>query len=97
MSHPLLDSINSPADLRALQRDQLPQLADELRAFLLESVSKTGGHLSSNLGTVELDVYKRQDRPRPDLPQRRAVAPHRLCAALEGRPYPCLLYTSRCV
>lgn len=42
MSHPLLDTINSPADLRALQRDQLPQLADELRAFLVESVSKTG-------------------------------------------------------
>ena len=56
MSHPLLDTIGSPADLRALQRDQLPQVADELRAFLLESVSKTGGHLSSNLGTVELTV-----------------------------------------
>jgi 1-deoxy-D-xylulose-5-phosphate synthase len=44
MSHPLLDTIGCPADLRALQRDQLPQEADELRAFLLESVSKTGGH-----------------------------------------------------
>ncbi|MDO8786758.1 MAG: 1-deoxy-D-xylulose-5-phosphate synthase N-terminal domain-containing protein, partial [Sulfuritalea sp.] len=47
MTHPLLDTINSPAELRALPRDQLPQVADELRAFLLESVSKTGGHLSS--------------------------------------------------
>ena len=56
MNHPLLDTIASPADLRALQRDQLQQVADELRAFLLESVSKTGGHLSSNLGTVELTV-----------------------------------------
>ncbi len=56
MTHPLLDAILSPADLRTLQREQLPQLADELRAFLLESVSKTGGHLSSNLGTVELTV-----------------------------------------
>ena len=56
MTYPLLDRIQSPADLRALERDQLPQLADELRAFLLESVSKTGGHLSSNLGTVELTV-----------------------------------------
>jgi 1-deoxy-D-xylulose-5-phosphate synthase len=56
MTYPLLDKIDSPADLRALERDQLPQLADELRAFLLESVSKTGGHLSSNLGTVELTV-----------------------------------------
>ncbi|OHC65203.1 MAG: 1-deoxy-D-xylulose-5-phosphate synthase [Rhodocyclales bacterium RIFCSPLOWO2_02_FULL_63_24] len=56
MTYPLLDCIQSPADLRALERDQLPQLADELRAFLLDSVSKTGGHLSSNLGTVELTV-----------------------------------------
>ncbi|MCX7162806.1 MAG: 1-deoxy-D-xylulose-5-phosphate synthase [Rhodocyclales bacterium] len=56
MTHPLLDTINSPADLRALERDQLPQVAEELRAFLLDSVSKTGGHLSSNLGTVELTV-----------------------------------------
>jgi 1-deoxy-D-xylulose-5-phosphate synthase len=56
MSYPLLDIIGSPADLRALQRDQMPQVADELRAFLVESVSKTGGHLSSNLGTVELTV-----------------------------------------
>ena len=56
MTYPLLDRILSPADLRELERDQLPQVADELRAFLLESVSKTGGHLSSNLGTVELTV-----------------------------------------
>ncbi|WP_374586121.1 1-deoxy-D-xylulose-5-phosphate synthase, partial [Pseudoduganella sp.] len=52
----LLDTINNPADLRKLQRHQLTPLADELRAFLLDSVSKTGGHLSSNLGTVELTV-----------------------------------------
>ncbi len=52
----LLDTINSPDDLRALDRDQLPQLAKELREFLVESVSKTGGHLSSNLGTVELTI-----------------------------------------
>ena len=52
----LLDSIQSPADLRRLTRPQLPQVADELRAFVLESVSKTGGHLSSNLGTVELTI-----------------------------------------
>ncbi len=56
MSHPLLESINSPADLRLLPRAQLKTLADELRAFLLESVAQTGGHLSSNLGTVELTV-----------------------------------------
>jgi 1-deoxy-D-xylulose-5-phosphate synthase len=56
MNHPLLDTIQSPADLRRLERERLPQLAEELRTFLLESVSKTGGHLSSNLGTVELTV-----------------------------------------
>ncbi|GAC1528270.1 MAG: 1-deoxy-D-xylulose-5-phosphate synthase [Ramlibacter sp.] len=52
----LLHTIESPADLRRLPRTQLPQLADELRAYLLDSVSRTGGHLSSNLGTVELTI-----------------------------------------
>jgi len=52
----LLHKINDPADLRALSRAELQGLADELRAFLLESVAKTGGHLSSNLGTVELTI-----------------------------------------
>ena len=52
----LLNSINSPADLRDLSKAQLKPLADELRAFVLDSVSKTGGHLSSNLGTVELTI-----------------------------------------
>ena len=52
----LLDTVNTPVDLRALDRAQLPQLASELRGFLVESVSKTGGHLSSNLGTVELTI-----------------------------------------
>jgi 1-deoxy-D-xylulose-5-phosphate synthase len=51
-----LTSINSPADLRKLSREELPPLADELRQFVLDSVSKTGGHLSSNLGTVELAI-----------------------------------------
>ncbi|MBL8398249.1 MAG: 1-deoxy-D-xylulose-5-phosphate synthase [Candidatus Accumulibacter sp.] len=54
--YPLLDTINDPTQLRKLDRRQLPQLADELRAFLVESVSRTGGHLSSNLGTVELTI-----------------------------------------
>ncbi len=53
---PLLESISSPADLRRLSRTELPQLASELREFVLQSVSKTGGHLSSNLGTVELTI-----------------------------------------
>jgi 1-deoxy-D-xylulose-5-phosphate synthase len=52
----LLQKINDPAQLRKLPRAQLKSLADELRAFLLDSVSKTGGHLSSNLGTVELSI-----------------------------------------
>ena len=54
--YPLLDTINTPDELRHLDRAQLPQLADELRQFLIQSVSKTGGHLSSNLGTVELTI-----------------------------------------
>ncbi|VWB69252.1 1-deoxy-D-xylulose-5-phosphate synthase [Burkholderia lata] len=52
----LLGSIGGPTDLRCLDRCQLQPLADELRAFVLDSVSKTGGHLSSNLGTVELTI-----------------------------------------
>ncbi len=52
----LLKTIQSPSDLRELSRSQLPQIANELREFLLDSVSQTGGHLSSNLGTVELTV-----------------------------------------
>lgn len=52
----LLNSINSPADLRQLSRQQLTPLATELRDFVIDSVSKTGGHLSSNLGTVELTI-----------------------------------------
>lgn len=54
--YPLLETINTPAELRTLQRPQLHTLADELREFLLHSVATTGGHLSSNLGTVELTV-----------------------------------------
>jgi 1-deoxy-D-xylulose-5-phosphate synthase len=54
--HALLESIHSPADVRRLGRADLPELAQQLRAYLLESVARTGGHLSSNLGTVELTV-----------------------------------------
>src|SRR5258708_23008366 len=53
---PLLETIDDPAQVRALDRRSLNQLATELRAFIVESVSATGGHLSSNLGTVELTV-----------------------------------------
>src|SRR5712691_5121715 len=52
----LLTTINHPHELRSLERKQLPQLAQELRQFLLDSVSQTGGHLSSNIGTVELTI-----------------------------------------
>lgn len=52
----LLKTIDDPADLRRLDRKELDRLAAELRAFVLDSVSKTGGHLSSNLGTVELTI-----------------------------------------
>ena len=52
----LLESINDPADLRRLARAQLVPLAEELRTYVLESVARTGGHLSSNLGTVELTI-----------------------------------------
>ena len=52
----LLETINSPADLRRLDKGQLAQLASELRDFVIKSVSQTGGHLSSNLGTIELTV-----------------------------------------
>ena len=53
---PLLERIESPADLRKLAPAELKPLADELRSFLIDSVSRTGGHLSSNLGTVELTI-----------------------------------------
>ena len=54
--YPLLDTIHSPADLRKLDRKQLAELAEQLRTFILDSVSQTGGHLSSNLGVVELTI-----------------------------------------
>ena len=55
-SYPLLSQINSPEDLRLLNKDQLQPLADELRAYLLECVSQSSGHLASGLGVVELTV-----------------------------------------
>jgi 1-deoxy-D-xylulose-5-phosphate synthase len=56
VNHPLLRTISSPADLKRLSRAELKTLAVELRDYVLQSVSKTGGHLSSNLGTVELTI-----------------------------------------
>src|SRR5450756_1761423 len=56
MKHPILETIESPADLRTLSRAELKQLASELRDYVVQSVAQTGGHLSSNLGTVELTI-----------------------------------------
>ncbi|HRY44902.1 MAG TPA: 1-deoxy-D-xylulose-5-phosphate synthase N-terminal domain-containing protein, partial [Thermoanaerobaculia bacterium] len=53
---PLLDRVNWPRDLKPLTLEQLATLSDELRTFLIDSVSKTGGHFASGLGTVELTV-----------------------------------------
>src|SRR3990172_6518553 len=53
---PLLDRITDPKQLRELPENQLPALAAELREFLIQSVARTGGHLASNLGTVELTI-----------------------------------------
>jgi 1-deoxy-D-xylulose-5-phosphate synthase len=53
---PLLDAINAPEDLRTLERERLPELAQELRQFLLYSVKQTGGHLGGGLGVVELTL-----------------------------------------
>jgi 1-deoxy-D-xylulose-5-phosphate synthase len=52
----LLEWIQSPSHLRKLSRENLPALADELRERLIQTVSQTGGHFSSNLGTVELTI-----------------------------------------
>ena len=54
--HPLLETIETPADLRRLSRGELGTLATELRDFVLQTVSGTGGHIGSNLGTVELTI-----------------------------------------
>ena len=55
-SYPLLSAIDSPAQLRLLEQKQLPELADEIRCFLIEVVSQTGGHLAPGLGAVELTL-----------------------------------------
>lgn len=56
MSFPLLENISQPSDLKKLSNEQIGQLCSEIRRFLLDHVSKTGGHLASNLGAVELTV-----------------------------------------
>ena len=63
---PVLDSIHGPDDLKALRAEQLPALAAEIRTFLVEEVSRTGGHLGPNLGVVELTIalHRVFDSPR---------------------------------
>ena len=56
-TYPLLESINSPADLRRLPATRLTELAEELRQFLIHSVSTRGGHFAAGLGTVELTIH----------------------------------------
>src|SRR4029079_4446991 len=65
----LLDSINGPLDLKALPAAQMPLLAQEIREFLVSSVSKTGGHLGPNLGVVELTIalHRVFDSPRDSI------------------------------
>jgi 1-deoxy-D-xylulose-5-phosphate synthase len=67
--YPLLYSIDNPRQLKLLQQDQLPQLADELRQYLIEVTSKTGGHLAPGLGTIELTIalHYLLDTPRDKL------------------------------
>src|SRR3569832_2901896 len=65
MLYPLLDTVHDPEHLRALPEAHLPQLADELRRFLIDSVGRTGGHLAANLGVVELTVALHYVYPTP--------------------------------
>ena len=76
----LLDSINQPRDLKQLNEQQVKQLCAEIRQFLLENISKTGGHLASNLGVVELTMALHLAF---DLPQPRQTA---CCSALPDPP-----------
>src|SRR6478752_9429279 len=82
----LLDSINSPADLRQLDEKQLPQVADELRAFLLYSVGQTGGHFGAGLGVVELTIALHYVYETPD---------DRLVWDVGHQTYPHKILTSR--
>ena len=76
----LLDSIDQPSDLKQLNEQQVEQLCAEIRQFLLENISKTGGHLASNLGMVELTVARTRTRASttlllPDMATRRFRSP----------------------
>ena len=68
-NYPWLDNINCPADLKKIPEEALPALCSEIRQFLVEAVSKTGGHLASNLGVVEITVglHRIFDAPKDDI------------------------------
>jgi 1-deoxy-D-xylulose-5-phosphate synthase len=91
MSDSLLNHVHVPADLRGFDLPQLKQLADELRAFLLDSISKTGGHFASNLGTVELTIALHyvfqtpEDRLVWDVGHQ--TYPHKVLTGRRGRMY----------
>ena len=78
MAYEILDRIQTPEDLRALSERELNTLCGEIRAFLLEHVSKTGGHLASNLGVVELTLALHHvfDVPRREAYAQRLQQPH---------------------
>ena len=67
--YPILDRVNSPQDVKDLSRKDLSELCSEVREFLVEHVAKTGGHLASNLGVVELTValHRVFDTPRDSI------------------------------
>lgn len=70
---PLLQTINSPDDVRALPESKLSTLADELRQFVICSVAQTGGHLSAGLGTVELTLALHYVYNTPNSKDRKSV------------------------
>ena len=82
---PLLDTVKFPADMRGFDRDEIKQLADEVRQEVIDAVSVTGGHLGAGLGVVELTVAIHYVFNTPD---------DKLIWDVGHQCYPCLLYTS---
>ena len=56
-NYKILDMVNSPADLKGLTENEISSLSEELRSFIIKSVSQTGGHLAAGLGTVDITIY----------------------------------------
>ena len=97
----LLESIHSPADLKRLNDAQMAELAEEIREFLIQTLSKTGGHLGPNLGVVELTLALHtvfntpEDKLLFDVSHQAYI--HKILTGRRDRFETCLLYTSRCV